>query len=172
MTRGDAAGIGSSPGLIPSELRASHIQAEVQDKRQLQINCDQHLKEPTLNNSIKLTTSTHNHSPVSQIMTISNGINGHANGHTNGHTNGNETASKNGVLFAKPHKASISSIVSELFEDNITAKILHAAESGLVNNVSAPQFDVNASLTLVEPSVGIPRVCSPDWVRCWKIHPP
>ncbi|KAG9500280.1 hypothetical protein J7337_008755 [Fusarium musae] len=66
-------------------------------------------------------------------MTISNGINGHTNGHMNGHTNGNE-ATKNGTLFAKPHKASISSVVSELFEDNITAKILHAAESGLVNN--------------------------------------
>jgi hypothetical protein len=67
-------------------------------------------------------------------MAISNGV----NGHTNGHANGNETApSKNGTMFAKPHKASISSIVSELFEDNITAKIFHAAESGLVNNVSA-----------------------------------
>lgn len=80
-------------------------------------------------------------------MTISNGINGHANGHTNGHTNGNETTSKNGVLFAKPQKASISSVVSELFEDNITAKILHAAESGLVNNVSTPQFDMYLTYT-------------------------
>lgn|SRR4051812_10747001 len=100
-------------------------------------------------------------------MTISNGINGHTNGHTNGSAT---TSSKNGTLFAKPHKASISSIVSELFEDNITAKILHAAESGLVNNVSATQVDVNTSLTLIEPPIGVPRICPPDWVRCWEIH--
>ncbi|KAJ4259717.1 hypothetical protein NW762_007648 [Fusarium torreyae] len=54
---------------------------------------------------------------------------------TAGLTNGSDTAPlKNGKLFAKPHAEPISAILSELFEDNITAKILYAAETGLVNN--------------------------------------
>ncbi|KAF4968322.1 hypothetical protein FSARC_4267 [Fusarium sarcochroum] len=54
---------------------------------------------------------------------------------TAGLTNGSDTAPlKSGKLFAKPNAEPISAILSELFEDNITAKILHAAETGLVNN--------------------------------------
>ncbi|KAF4438878.1 hypothetical protein F53441_12699 [Fusarium austroafricanum] len=64
-------------------------------------------------------------------MTTSNGV----GGHTNDHTNGNDTTRvKIGNLIVKPQAEPISSKLSELFEDNITAKILHAAESGLVNN--------------------------------------
>ncbi|KAF5227744.1 hypothetical protein FAUST_11586 [Fusarium austroamericanum] len=60
-------------------------------------------------------------------MTISNGV--------NGHTNGSQPSSfKNGKVSTLSNTASISSTLSDLFDENITAKILHAAETGLINN--------------------------------------
>ncbi|EKJ67855.1 hypothetical protein FPSE_12003 [Fusarium pseudograminearum CS3096] len=60
-------------------------------------------------------------------MTISNGV--------NGHTNGTQPSSfKNGKVSTLSNTASISSTLSDLFDENITAKILHAAETGLINN--------------------------------------
>lgn len=61
-------------------------------------------------------------------MAISNGVNGHTNG---------SAPTKNGKASTKHHVESISSSLSDLFDDNITAKILHAAETGLKNNVSS-----------------------------------
>ncbi|KAH7236210.1 Six-hairpin glycosidase-like protein [Fusarium tricinctum] len=58
-------------------------------------------------------------------MAISNGVNGHTNG---------SQPTKNGKASTKQHVESISSTLSDLFDDNITAKILHAAESGLKDN--------------------------------------
>jgi hypothetical protein len=69
------------------------------------------------------------------IMAISNGV--------NGHTNGSEPT-KNGKAPTK-YTQSISSTLSDLFYDNITAKILHAAETGLKNNVSSIK-DAESSL--------------------------
>ncbi|KAM0327794.1 hypothetical protein ACHAPQ_007351 [Fusarium lateritium] len=57
-------------------------------------------------------------------MAVSNGV--------NGHTNGSEPT-KNGKALTK-HAESTSSTLSDLFDDNITAKILHAAETGLKDN--------------------------------------
>lgn len=61
-------------------------------------------------------------------MTIFNGV--------NGHTNGSQPSSfRNGKVSTLSNTASISSTLSDLFDENITAKILHAAETGLINNV-------------------------------------
>ncbi|KAF5020126.1 hypothetical protein F66182_7858 [Fusarium sp. NRRL 66182] len=50
-------------------------------------------------------------------------------------TNGSKAGSlQNGQSLSKPPTQPLSSVLSELFQDNITAKILHAAESGLQNN--------------------------------------
>ncbi|GKU09918.1 unnamed protein product [Fusarium langsethiae] len=60
-------------------------------------------------------------------MAIPNGV--------NGHTNGTEPSSlKNGKVSTLASTVSISSALSDLFDENITAKILHVAESGLINN--------------------------------------
>lgn len=72
-------------------------------------------------------------------MAISNGVNGHTNG---------SQPTKNGKASTKQHVESISSTLSDLFEDNITAKILHAAETGLKNNVSSIE---DAESTLLTP---------------------
>ncbi|KIL89513.1 hypothetical protein FAVG1_07093 [Fusarium avenaceum] len=58
-------------------------------------------------------------------MAVSNGVNGHTNG---------SVPTKNGKASTKQHVESISTTLSDLFDDNITAKILHAAETGLENN--------------------------------------
>ncbi|KAI6775243.1 hypothetical protein HG530_002001 [Fusarium avenaceum] len=58
-------------------------------------------------------------------MAVSNGVNGHTNG---------SAPTKNGKASTKQHVEPISSSLSDLFDDNITAKILHAAETGLKNN--------------------------------------
>lgn len=70
-------------------------------------------------------------------MAISNGVNGHTNG---------RGPTKNGKASTK-YAESISSALSDLFDDNITAKILHAAETGLKNNVSFTQDIKNTLLT-------------------------
>ena len=53
-------------------------------------------------------------------MAIHNGVNGHTNG------NGNASTKSN---------TQISSTLSDLFDQNIVAKILYVAETSLINNV-------------------------------------
>ncbi|RGP78673.1 glucuronyl hydrolase [Fusarium longipes] len=66
-------------------------------------------------------------------MSIFNGVNGHTNGTS-------PSTLKNGKVSTLSNTASISSALSDLFDDNITAKILYAAESGLIDNAGLTKY--------------------------------